>query len=86
MWKVYKYIEKSLPEQDKEFLVDEVLEIFKKIDKDEFLSILILMYGVDFQKHFIPAEYGLLFIKGIKKNNLFDFIEFITKRLKNDPA
>ena len=86
MWKVYKYIEKSLPEQDKEFLVDEVMEILKKIHQNDFLSVLIIMYGDNFQKYSIPAEYGLLFINGIKKNNLFDFIEFITKRLKNDPA
>lgn len=85
MWQVYKHIKNSLPEEEKEFLVDEVMEILKKIHKDDFLSILIIIYGADFEKYLTPVEYGLLFIKGIRKNNLFEFVNFI-KRLKNDPA
>lgn len=81
MWKLYKTIEPSLPNVEKEHLVDEVIEILKKITQKDFISSLHFMYGKGVEKGKNPAEFGLLFIKGIKENKLFSFVEFI-KRLQ----
>lgn len=77
IWQFYKHTKSSLPETEKEYLVDEVIEILKKITKEDFLFALTLLYGSGFEKKKSPAEYGLLFIKGIKKNKPFLFADFI---------
>lgn len=77
MWKLHKHLKSSFPEVQKEYLVDEVIEMLKKITKEDFLSALTLLYGAGFEKQKSPAEFGLLFVKGIKNNNLFLFTEFL---------
>lgn len=82
MWKLYKNVKSGLPETPKEKFVDEVIDILKGMSHDEFVSALTLLYGKNFAKGKNAAEFGLMFMKGIKTNKLFLFTEFIASTRK----
>lgn len=78
MWQLYKLLKPGIPEQDKETLVDEVVDILKAIPQGNFIDSLLLLFGEPVRKE-NAGEFGLLFIKGIKKNKFFLFHDFIKR-------
>ena len=77
MWQLYRSIKSGIPEKDEEFLIQEVSAILGNITDTEFKTSLRIMYGEDFHHDKSPAEFALLFIRGIKKNELFSFISLV---------
>lgn len=77
MWELYNVLKPGLVGIHKEYLIDEILEIMKKIDTTSFLKSLQIMYGnEDFRN---PLKVAILFAKGIKDVKLFEFVNFVEK-------
>jgi len=79
MWKLYKSIKSGLSKKEELYLFDEVSSILGKITDAEFKDALRIMYGDDFHQNRLPAEFALMFVKGVKKNNIFSFAHLIGK-------
>lgn len=77
MWQLYKSIKNGIPEKDEEFFIQEVSAILGNITDAEFKTALRIMYGDNFHRDKSPAEFALLFVKGIKKNELFSFVSLL---------
>lgn len=77
MWQLYKSIKNGIPEKEEEFLIQEISAILGNITDTEFKTALQIMYGDNFHHNRSAAEFALLFVKGIKKNELFSFASFI---------
>lgn len=77
MWKLYRTIKKGLPEKSEEFLVYEVIKIMEGLDTQSFKQSLSVMYGKNFHNNKTPADFALLFIKGIKETGILSFSFFI---------
>ena len=75
MWELYTLLKKGIPEKEETYLVHEVIKIIQGISTDNFKKSLSVMYG-DISKT-NSGEFALMFVKGIKQNGLFSFIEFI---------
>lgn len=78
MWNLYRTLQSGVSENSQEFLIDELDSMLKGISEFQFKRSLELMYEkIDFTKN--PVELLLLFTRGIKKNNLFEFSDFIKR-------
>lgn len=78
MWKLYQTLQSGLSEKSKEYLIDELDSMLRNLSSFQFNRSLELMYEkVDLSQN--PVELLLLFTRGIKKNNLFDFSDFIQR-------
>lgn len=77
MWKLYKTIKDALPEKDEEYLINEILQIMKGLTNSSFKDALLFMYGEGYQINKVPAEFAVMFIRGLKKNDFFAFSSFI---------
>lgn len=77
MFEFYSALKPGLPEQDEELLVDEIDRILDKLPKANFLTVMRLLYpNTDFSSR-NAVEILIMFIRGIKTNNLFLFHEFM---------
>jgi len=77
MWELYKTIEDGFPKQDEVYLLDEFIKLIQGISTHNFKKALGIMYGEDFHSKVSSAQFALLFVQGVKKNNLFPFVGFI---------
>ena len=77
MWKLYKSLKNGLPEREEKHLIDEVTKLMGGITNAEFKEALRIMYGDSFYIGKAPAEFALMFIKGLKKNSFFQFAYMI---------
>lgn len=77
MWQLHNLIKDSLPDKEEEYLIHETIKIMERITPSDFKDSLRIMYGDDFHVNKNPAEFAVLFVKGIKNNNLFSFVSFI---------
>lgn len=81
MWQLYKTLEPNLSNTPEKYLVEEVKRILKSIDNESFKISLEVLYGKNFQVQRQPIEFAVMFLKGLKQNNLFAFSEEI-RRIK----
>ncbi len=72
MWELYLTLKQGL-DTNEPLLIDEVIHLMEKIDTASFKKALRIMYGDDFRKDLSSLEYGLMFIRGIKKSRIFEF-------------
>lgn len=77
MWQLHLNIKDYLPEKDEEYLINEIIKLFEKLPSSKFKEALRIIYGETFHINKTPAEFALLFVKGIKKNDVFTFESFI---------
>ena len=77
MWQLHKTIKDTLPKQDEEYLIMEVIKMMENMNNSIFKDALYAMYGDIVYTDKKPADMALMFIRGIKKNNLFSFDSFL---------
>lgn len=77
MWKLYKTLEAGLPDKEEEYLITEVYRMLGKLTDINFKSALRLMYGDNFHHNLAPSEFAVLFVRGIKENNVFHLASII---------
>lgn len=78
IWDLYKLISPYLPDKSSALLIDEIESILDKVPRGFLKSCLGIMYGDKFDiSIYSPIDVLLLFIRGIKKNNFFLFVEYI---------
>lgn len=82
MWKLYKILKPSLPNKNEKYLIDEVSKIMQNINNATFKDSLLFIYGYGFQTNRVPAEFLVLFIRGLKENDFFTFFDFIQSLFK----
>lgn len=76
MWELHKLLKDGL-QDEKNFVVDEVLHVMDKIDTESFKKSLGIMFGLSFPKDLPPIEYALMFTRGIKESGILDFASLI---------
>jgi len=77
MWELYKLLKPGLVGKSREKLMDEIIDIMKKIDTVSFLKSLRIMYGnEDFTN---PLKVAVLFTRGMKETKFFSFVDFVEK-------
>lgn len=76
MWDLYRTLRHGLKGKSQEYLLDEILQMMENISVEEFKSALRKMYG-GIDSTSTPVELSLLLTRGIKKNNLFAFSDFV---------
>lgn len=64
----------ALPEKDEEFLIDEIDKILDKIEPTAFMESLSILYKTIKGNN---IELLLLFIKGLRENDFFEYTHFI---------
>lgn len=74
MWDLYLLLGNGFGEK---YLIDEVVLLLKSAKRGNIKKSLDLMYKNFSVKN--PLEYSLLLIRGLKKNNFFDFQDFMEK-------
>lgn len=77
MWKLYKTLENGFPEEESEYLISEVYGMLGRLNDTAFKTSLEIMYGKGFHININPSETALLFVRGVKENNLFYFASTI---------
>ena len=77
MWQLHKIVKDTLPKQEEEYLIMEVIKMMENMNNVIFKDVLYLMYGDITYTNKTPSDLALMFIKGIKKNNLFPFESFL---------
>lgn len=77
MWKLYKTLEAGFPETEEEYLITEVYRMLGKLTDTSFKSALRLMYGDNFHINLAPSEFAVLFVRGVKENNVFHFASIL---------
>lgn len=77
MWKVYGLLESGIPKQDEKYFLHETIKIMEGISNYNFKQVLATFYGKNFYHGKLPIDFAILFVDGIKKNNLIDFVHFV---------
>ena len=77
MWKLYKTIKDALPEKDEQYLLHEIQKTMEKMTNSSFKDTLLSLYGEGYQHNKVPAEFMVMFIRGLKQNKFFAFSTFI---------
>jgi len=77
MWKLYKTLKDGFPEEESEYLISEVYSMLGRLNDTAFRTSLEIMYGKGFHININPSETALLFVRGVKENNLFYFASTI---------
>lgn len=74
---LYQTLKTGLVDTPADLLVDEITNLMGRIDTESFRSSLQQMYGdVEWDKK-TPLDLALMFVRGVKKANLFEFVEFV---------
>lgn len=81
MWQLYKTIKPGLPEKDETYLIHQVMKVIEGITTPDFEKSLAIMYGKDYAEKYETSDFALIFIRSIKKNNLFAFASLIKELL-----
>ncbi len=68
-------VEVLLHGQGKQYLIDEMDGMLEKLSPSKLMRVIQILYG-DVQEN-NPVKILLLMIKGLKKNNYFEFADFI---------
>lgn len=71
MWQLYKILGKGMGEK---YLLDEAVEMMKKLSPDIISKALHLMYDTVSSN---PMQLALMFVRGLQHNKFFEFQEFI---------
>lgn len=77
MWKVYKLLESGIPKQDERYFLNEIIKIMEGITSYNFKQILAILYGTEFYIGKSAGDFALLFVNGLKKSSLIDFVYFV---------
>lgn len=72
MWDLYTLVGDG---QGKQYLIDEMDVVLEKLSSFKLMRVVQILYG-DVQER-NPIKILLLMIKGLKKNNYFEFADFI---------
>lgn len=78
MHKLYLLLRKYLPEKEEKYLIDEIEKMVGRMNSgvpiSKSLDILYPNLNIDRNN---PLEILLLFIRGLKQNSFFEYVEFI---------
>lgn len=76
MWKLYKELKSGLVgRKTEDTLLDEIVTILERVDKDAFKQSIKIMYGDVKNKSSI--ESALIFSRGLKESSFFDFCKLV---------
>jgi len=76
MWKLYKELKNGLiGRKTDDILLDEIISILERVDKDSFKQSIRIMYGDIKNKS--SLESALMFSEGLKESGFFDFCKFV---------
>ena len=76
MLELYNLLKDGVGENNN-YLVDEVFEMLEKITNQKFILSLQLLYKDFSSINKTPVEVALMFVKGLKTNNFFQFVDFV---------
>ena len=76
MWTLYSLLKKGVSNKN-EYLIDEVETILTGISSQEFVLSMHCMYPKMEMQKLSPVKAVQLFIRGLKKNIFFGFVDFI---------
>jgi hypothetical protein len=76
MWELYNLLKDGVGENH-EYLIDDVFELMGKITSQKFILSLKLFYKDFAVENKSPVDVALLFVRGLKKNKFFEFVDFI---------
>ena len=83
MWELYNLLKDGIGENN-EYLIDEISAMLDKLTKQKFILSLQLLYKNFSPNSENPLEALMLFIRGLKKNDFFKFVDFV-KELNGSP-
>ena len=75
---VYLLLEHALPEKEEAFLIDELDTLLDKAKPGTILRVLKVIYP-DQLKEKSDLSLFVLFVKGLRENNFFEYVNFIKK-------
>lgn len=84
MWQLHNSIKAGLPEKDETYLIHQVMKVIEGITTPDFENALSIMYGKNFMQKYETSDFAVMFIKSIKKNNVFAFSSFIKELLNGN--
>ncbi len=79
MWRLHRALKDGLVgNRFHGYMLEEVIGLMEKIDIESFKNSLKLMWGddVDYGSK-TPVDLALMFTDGLKRNNAFEFFEFV---------
>lgn len=77
MHQLYLLLKPFLPKEEK-YLIHEIIKIMEKISPEAFIESMKILHGKNFDFNMNPGELVLKFVKGIKENNLFSYVNFVS--------
>ena len=76
IWRLYKELKNGLIGRNpNDTLLDEIISILERVDKDAFKQSIKIMYGD--VKNKSSVESAIMFSRGLKESNFFDFCKFV---------
>ena len=79
---LYLTLKHCLPVKEHQYLIDQIDEILDKAQDETIMKCLEIMYGKDFSKKSY-VELLVLFIKGLRENEFFAYVNFVKGMSKN---
>ena len=73
--RLYLLLKPVLPEKEEAYLIDEAEKLLEKMNDEMFLSAIEIMYQKKIEGN--PVELLSYFIRGIRQNNFFNYVEFV---------
>lgn len=85
--RLYKNLKSGVDQASpKTYLMDEVLDLMDGIDTESFKASLRIMYGNNVAYATLsPVDFALMFVKGLKKCNAFEFFDFMRTLSRGTP-
>jgi len=83
--KLYLTLKHCLPVKEHQYLIDQIDEILDKAQDGMMVRCLGIMYNKDFSKKSY-VELLTLFIKGLRENDFFAYVNFIKGMSKSDTS
>lgn len=72
---IYIALSHAIPKEEERYLVDEIEKMFEKLSDSDILRVIEMMYDNLEKKSGI--QLGLLFIKGLRESNFFEYVHFV---------
>lgn len=84
MWQLHNTIKAGLPEKNETYLIHQVMKVIEGITTPDFENALSIMYDKNFMQKYETSDFAVMFVKGVKKNNVFAFSSFIKELLNGN--
>lgn len=73
---LYRLLEHSLPREEENYLIDEIDEMLSRIESSALMDSFDILYKGNWRKK-NDIELLILFIRGLRENDFFNYVTFI---------